>query len=131
MGELAKTHCRHMVGGRAPAEMTEEEVLFRFEFPERPGSLLRFLEQLPSEFNVSLFHYRSHGADVGKVLVALQVPLKQRSEFRKYLEFLVDNGYAWEEETENEVYARFLLEAVNTNSSGRSRPIKPPPLTFK
>merc|ERR1712224_638366 len=85
--ELAKTHGRHLVGGRAPAQMTEEEVLFRFEFPERPGSLLRFLESLPSAFNVSLFHYRSHGADVGRVLVAIQVPARDRAQLREYLDF--------------------------------------------
>mmetsp|Transcript_23050 Transcript_23050/g.64884 ORF Transcript_23050/g.64884 Transcript_23050/m.64884 type:complete len:600 (+) Transcript_23050:87-1886(+) len=128
--ELAKTHLRHLVGGRAPAKMTEEEVLFRFEFPERPGSLLRFLEALPADFNVSLFHYRSHGADVGRVLVALQVPLKLRPKLREYLDFLTSNGYTWREETENEVYSHFLLEPVDYNTSGRSRPRKPPPLTF-
>lgn len=127
--ELAKTHCRHLVGGRAPAELTNEEVLFRFEFPERPGSLLRFLEQLPSGFNVSLFHYRSHGADVGRVLVALQVPAKERPSLRKYLDFLVSQGYSWKEETRNEVYAHFLLEPVDTDKK-QWRPRMPPPLTW-
>jgi len=128
--ELAKTHGRHLVGGRAPARLTEEEVLFRFEFPERPGSLLRFLEALPSAFNVSLFHYRSHGADVGRVLAAMQVPAKDRAKLREYLEYLTSKGYSWREETENEVYGHFLLEPVEVNTSGRSRPRKPPPLTF-
>jgi len=128
--ELAKTHGRHLVGGRAPAALTEEEVLFSFTFPERPGALLRFLENLPSAFNVSLFHYRSHGADCGRVLVALQVPGRERVELRKYLDYLTSKGYSWTEETENEVYGRFLLEPFEVNSSGRSRPQRPPPLTF-
>eukprot|EP00931_Biecheleriopsis_adriatica_P117617 TRINITY_DN93115_c0_g1_i1.p1 TRINITY_DN93115_c0_g1~~TRINITY_DN93115_c0_g1_i1.p1 ORF type:complete len:571 (-),score=116.88 TRINITY_DN93115_c0_g1_i1:220-1932(-) len=128
--ELAKTHGRHLVGGRAPAELTEEEGLFSFEFPERPGALLRFLENLPTDFNVSLFHYRSHGADVARVLVAVQVPVRQRQKFRDYLDFLVSKGYSWTEETENEIYCRFLLEPVDGNTSGRSRPRRPPPLTL-
>mmetsp|Transcript_53113 Transcript_53113/g.153235 ORF Transcript_53113/g.153235 Transcript_53113/m.153235 type:complete len:592 (-) Transcript_53113:133-1908(-) len=128
--ELAKTHGRHLAGGRAPAKLTQEEVLFRFEFPERPGSLLRFLEELPTEFNVSLFHYRSHGADVGRVLVALQVPLSQRPKLREYLDFLTTKGYTWQEETENEIYTGFLLEPVDLHTSGRTRPQRNPPLTF-
>lgn len=126
--ELAKIHGRHLCGGRAPANFTEEEVLFRFEFPERPGSLLRFLEHLPADFNVSLFHYRSHGSDVGRVLVALQVPGRQRAELRNYLEFLTSVGYTWKEETANEVYGDFLLESTNPNMAGRARPGRPPPL---
>jgi len=130
--ELAKTHCRHLVGGRAPDRMTTEEVLFRFEFPERPGSLLSFLKALPEEFNVSLFHYRSHGADVGRVLVALQVPAKQRASLREYLDFLTSKGFTWREETQNDVYPHFLLEALDPTRSGagRSRPKRPPPLTL-
>lgn len=128
--ELAKIHSRHMIGGRAPAVQTEEEGLFRFEFPERPGSLLRFLEHLPEGLNVSLFHYRSHGADVARVLVALQVPAKKRSELRDYLEFLATKGFMWREETQNEVYGRFFLEPVPANRSGRSRARQPPPLTL-
>jgi len=128
--ELAKTHGRHLIGGRAPSKQTQDEVLFSFEFPEKPGSLLKFLEHLPSAFNVSLFHYRSHGADVGRVLVALQVPGTKRSELREYLEYLVERGYSWKEETENEVYGDFLLEQQEVNGSGRRGPAKPPPLTF-
>merc|ERR1711974_138387 len=108
------------VGGRAPGRLTEQEVLFRFEFPER----------LPAAFNVSLFHYRSHGADVGRVLVALQVPSKQRPQLREYLDVLTSKGYAWTEETGNEVYSHFLLEPVDAHTSGRTRPQRPPPLTF-
>mmetsp|Transcript_104843 Transcript_104843/g.291997 ORF Transcript_104843/g.291997 Transcript_104843/m.291997 type:complete len:607 (-) Transcript_104843:46-1866(-) len=128
--ELAKTHGRHLTGGRAPFDMTQDEALIRFEFPERPGSLLRFLENLPQELNVSLFHYRSHGADVARVLVALQVPAKKRAQCREYLDFLTSKGYSWREETENEIYSNFLLEPVAANTSGRSRPQKPPPLTL-
>lgn len=128
--ELAKTHGRHLASGRAPAVFTAEEALFRFEFPERPGALLRFLENLPQDFNVSLFHYRSHGADVGRVLVGLQVPAKKRVQLREYLDFLVSKGYTWREETENIVYDRFLLEPVAENTSGRTRPTKPPPVTL-
>eukprot|EP00747_Dinoflagellata_sp_TGD_P215914 gnl/TRDRNA2_/TRDRNA2_88542_c1_seq1.p1 gnl/TRDRNA2_/TRDRNA2_88542_c1~~gnl/TRDRNA2_/TRDRNA2_88542_c1_seq1.p1 ORF type:complete len:333 (-),score=48.70 gnl/TRDRNA2_/TRDRNA2_88542_c1_seq1:580-1518(-) len=107
--ELAKTHVRHLTGGRAPDELTDEEALFRFEFPERPGSLLRFLENLPTDFNVSLFHYRSHGADVARVLVGLQVPKTKREELREYLDFLSSKGYTWHEETDNVLYSQFLL----------------------
>mmetsp|Transcript_159942 Transcript_159942/g.306975 ORF Transcript_159942/g.306975 Transcript_159942/m.306975 type:complete len:615 (-) Transcript_159942:18-1862(-) len=128
--ELAKTHGRHLVGGRAPERMTKEEVLFRFTFPEKPGSLLRFLEELPPNFNVSLFHYRSHGADAARVLVALQVPAKERMKLRKYLDYLNSKGFTWIEETANEIYGTFLLEPVPVNTAGRSRPRTPPPLTF-
>merc|ERR1711959_453102 len=110
--ELAKTHARHMMGGRAPAKMTEEEVLFRFTFPEKPGSLLRFLEHLPPTCNVSLLHFRSHGADVARVLVGLQVPAKDRAKLREYLQFLDTKGFTWIEETQNEIYGDFLLEPV-------------------
>merc|ERR1712032_401259 len=131
--ELAKVHGRHLACGRAPALLTEDEVLLRFEFPERPGSLMRFLEHLPPGFNVSLFHYRSHGSDVGRVLVGLQVPGKERAKLREYLDYLSKTGYSWKEETENEVYNEFLLEHVNTPALGRgagSRPRRPPPLTL-
>jgi threonine dehydratase len=70
--EMAKSHIRYMVGGHAP--QAENEVLYRFEFPERPGALLNFLDTLRSDWNISLFHYRNHGADFGRVLVGMQVP---------------------------------------------------------
>src|SRR5690606_270433 len=70
--ELAKTHLRHMVGGRSP--VANNEVLYRFEFPERPGALMRFLNSLSPEWNISLFHYRNHGSDYGHILVGIQVP---------------------------------------------------------
>eukprot|EP00913_Durusdinium_trenchii_P033952 g31782.t1 len=95
--ELAKTHGRSLIGGRAPTELTAEEGSGDFEFPEKPGALMKFLEQLPSDFNVSLFHYRGHGADVARVLVGLQVPSKSRPRFREYLAYLVSKGYSWKE----------------------------------
>ena len=70
--EMAKLHVRHLVGGRAPA--AEHEILYRFEFPERPGALMRFLDSMSAGWNISLFHYRNHGADYGRVLVGMQVP---------------------------------------------------------
>jgi threonine dehydratase len=69
--EMAKLHIRHLVGGRAQAE---NEVLYRFEFPERPGALMKFLNSMSHAWNISLFHYRNHGADYGRVLVGIQVP---------------------------------------------------------
>lgn len=129
--ELAKTHGRSLIGGRAPVELTAEEGLFSFEFPEKPGALMKFLEQLPSDFNVSLFHYRGHGADVARVLVGLQVPSKSRPHFREYLAYLVSKGYSWKEETQNDVYTRFLLTRAEVNSSkARHGPSHPPPLTL-
>ncbi|CAK9040387.1 L-threonine dehydratase biosynthetic IlvA (Threonine deaminase) [Durusdinium trenchii] len=129
--ELAKTHGRSLIGGRAPTELTAEEGLFSFEFPEKPGALMKFLEQLPSDFNVSLFHYRGHGADVARVLVGLQVPSKSRPRLREYLAYLVSKGYSWKEETQNEVYTRFLLtQAEVNNSRAQQGPKTPPPLTL-
>lgn len=129
--ELAKTHGKRLIGGRAPVELTAEEGLFSFEFPEKPGALMKFLEQLPSDFNVSLFHYRGHGADVARVLVGLQVPSKSRPHFREYLAYLVSKGYSWKEETQNDVYTRFLLTRAEVNSSkARHGPSHPPPLTL-
>jgi threonine dehydratase len=103
MNETAKLHLRHMVGGRASS--LKDEVIFRFEFPERPGALMQFLESVGSDWNISLFHYRNHGADYGRVLAGLQVPKKDRVRFEKKLLSL---GYPYEEETENPVYKMFL-----------------------
>jgi len=100
--ELAKQHVRHLVGGRAQAA---DEMLYRFEFPERPGALMNFLERMGSGWNISLFHYRSQGADVGRVLVGLQVPAKGRSAFRRFLREL---GYEYADETRNPAYRFFL-----------------------
>ena len=101
--EMAKSHIRYMVGGHAP--QAENEVLYRFEFPERPGALLNFLETLRSDWNISLFHYRNHGADFGRVLVGMQVPPADREAFQGFLARL---GYAYVEETGNPAYRMFL-----------------------
>ncbi len=101
--ELAKLHIRHMVGGRSP--LVRNEVVYRFEFPEKPGALLRFLEQSAGRWNISLFHYRNHGAAFGRVLAGLEVPESERDEWRAFLDRL---GYAWVDETENPAYRLFL-----------------------
>jgi len=103
--ELAKTHVRYMVGGHAP--QVRHERIYRFIFPERPGALLKFLSELRSDWNISLFHYRNHGSDYGRVLAGMQVPPEENDEFQAFLDRL---GYAWVEETENPAY-RFFLAA--------------------
>jgi threonine dehydratase len=100
--EMAKLHVRHMVGGHAPVT---DELLYRFEFPERPGALMRFLESMSSGWNISLFHYRNHGADNGRVLAGMQVPAKDMAEFHAFLKNL---GYACHDETNNPAYRLFL-----------------------
>jgi threonine dehydratase len=102
--EMAKLHTRHMVGGRAP--FARNELLYRFEFPERPGALLRFLDSMRSDWNISLFHYRNQGADYGRVLVGMQVPRDELSQFRAFLKKL---GYPYADETRNPAYKLFLL----------------------
>ena len=101
--EMAKLHIRHLVGGHAPA-VVHEQVL-RFEFPERPGALLRFLGSMSSDWNITLFHYRNHGADYGRVLVGIEVPPDDQAEFRAFLDNL---GYAWVDEAQNPAYRLFL-----------------------
>lgn len=101
--EVAILHLRHMVGGRCPA--LEDEILFRFEFPERPGALLNFFEMIGQEWNISLFHYRNHGAAYGRVLAGIQVPAENRQRFDRFLAKL---GYRCWEETGNPVYKLFL-----------------------
>ncbi len=101
--ELAKLHVRHLVGGHAPA--VEHEILYRFEFPERPGALLKFLNSMQHGWNISLFHYRNHGADYGRVLVGMQVPPGDKS---KYKAFLARVGYPYSDETRNPAYRLFL-----------------------
>ncbi len=101
--ELAKTHLRHMVGGRSP--VANNEVLYRFEFPERPGALMRFLNSLSPEWNISLFHYRNHGSDYGHILVGIQVPPQDMPQFR---EFLVKLGYRHWDDTGHPAYQLFL-----------------------
>src|SRR5262245_44467846 len=101
--ELAKEHVRHMVGGRS--ELAHDERLYRFEFPERPGALMRFLEAVHTDWNISLFHYRNQGADYGRILVGLQVPDGDRKALAEFLDTL---AYPWVEETDNPVYRLFL-----------------------
>jgi threonine dehydratase len=101
--EMAKAHVRHMVGGHAP--QVDHEVIYRFEFPERPGALMKFLDSMRHDWNISLFHYRNHGADYGRVLVGMQVPPAEVAEFR---EFLGRVGYEYREETGNPGYELFL-----------------------
>jgi threonine dehydratase len=101
--EMAKLHIRHLVGGRAP--QAEHEVLYRFEFPERPGALLKFLNSMSHAWNISLFHYRNHGADYGRVLVGIQVPSQDKAEFQKFLDGL---GYRYWNESRNPAYKLFL-----------------------
>jgi threonine dehydratase len=101
--ELAKEHIRHMVGGHSA--LSQDERLLRFEFPERPGALLKFLSLMRPGWNISLFHYRNQGADYGRILVGLQVPPKDDKAFDKFLKTL---GYPYAEETDNPVYRLFL-----------------------
>lgn len=101
--EVAKLHLRHLVGGHAP--QAENEKVFRFEFPETPGALMKFLDTMGHDWNISLFHYRNHGADFGRVLVGMQVPPNELSEFSDFLSKL---GYPYWDETENPAYKLFL-----------------------
>jgi threonine dehydratase len=101
--EVAKLHLRHMVGGHA--RHVPNEILYRFEFPERPGALLNFLTRMGSAWNISLFHYRNHGAADGRVLVGMQVPAGDMGRFQEFLEEL---QYPWWEETHNPAYPLFL-----------------------
>jgi len=101
--EMAKLHVRYMVGGHARG--VRHERLFRFEFPERPGALLRFLEVIGTSWNISLFHYRNHGSDYGRVLAGVQVPPAESAEFDAHLREL---GFRFIEETANPAYRMFL-----------------------
>jgi threonine dehydratase len=101
--EMAKLHVRYMVGGCAPG--LQDERLFRFEFPERPGALLRFLTAIGDQWNISLFHYRNHGSDHGRVLVGIQIPADTSDEFMAHVAEL---GFDFFEETDNPAYQMFL-----------------------
>jgi len=101
--EVAKMHVRYMVGGHAP--QAKNERLYRFEFPERSGALLHFLAQMGERWNISLFHYRNHGAAYGRVLMGIQVKDEERPEFQKFLDEL---GMQYWEETNNPAYEMFL-----------------------
>ena len=101
--EMAKTHIRFMVGGRVSG--VQHERLYRFEFPERPGALMRFLNRMGEKWNISLFHYRNHGAAYGRVLIGMQVPPEESEKLACFLEEL---NYPYWEETDNPAYALFL-----------------------
>jgi threonine dehydratase len=101
--ELAKLHLRHLVGGHSP--LAKDERLYRFEFPERPGALMRFLSSMSPNWNISLFHYRNQGADYGRILVGMQVPANEKKQLK---EFLAALGYRHWEETDNPAYRLFL-----------------------
>jgi threonine dehydratase len=101
--DLAKEHLRYMVGGRSP--LAQDERLYRFDFPERPGALMRFLSSMHPDWNISLFHYRNQGADYGRILVGIQVPHADNKNFRAFLEGL---AYPCADETDNPVYRLFL-----------------------
>jgi len=101
--EMAKGHIRHLVGGHSQG--IANELVYRFEFPERPGALMNFLSTMSSGWNISLFHYRNHGSDYGRVLVGMQVP---QGEMRQFREFLKNLGYAHWNETDNPAYKLFL-----------------------
>jgi threonine dehydratase len=106
--ELAKLHLRHMVGGPVPD--LENELIYRFEFPERRGALLAFLQAVGVQWNISLFHYRNHGSDYGRVLAGVQVPPDERAEFIGHLDTL---GYSYSAETDNPAYRLFLSAGGN------------------
>ncbi|MEY4426617.1 MAG: L-threonine dehydratase biosynthetic IlvA, partial [Pseudomonadota bacterium] len=101
--DLARDHIRHMVGGHSL--LAKDERLLRFEFPERPGALMKFLSAMRPDWNISLFHYRNQGADYGRILVGLQVNTKDNKAFDTFLKTL---GYPYVEETNNPVYRLFL-----------------------
>ncbi|MDF7675821.1 threonine ammonia-lyase, biosynthetic [Neisseriaceae bacterium ESL0693] len=101
--EIAKIHIRYMVGGRT--EKVAHERLFSFEFPERPGALARFLASMQSDWNITLFHYRNHGADFGRVLVGIDVPPQDKAAFQNFLNNI---GYAYQEYTDNAAYQLFM-----------------------
>lgn len=101
--EMAKLHVRHMVGGRSPAVSNER--LFRFEFPERPGALLDFLNAIGTNWNISLFHYRNHGSDYGRILAGIDLPQEETAELEAHL---ADLGYPHWEESDNPAYTMFL-----------------------
>ncbi|HBH73484.1 MAG TPA: threonine ammonia-lyase, biosynthetic, partial [Synechococcales bacterium UBA10510] len=125
--ELAKLHLRHMVGGRlssqagaearpgsatdAPAAGQARELLYRFEFPEKPGALMAFVNALQADWNISIFHYRNHGADVGRIVVGVQVPDSDRQQWQLFLDGL---GYRYQNESDNPAYSLFLGPSVTS-----------------
>lgn len=115
--ELAKSHIRHLVGGHSG--LARDERVMRFEFPERPGALMRFLEKMNPDWNISLFHYRNHGADYGRILVGIQVPVSDQPEFERFLQAL---GYRYWDETRHPAYRLFLAAESHPRSlAGQSK----------
>ena len=104
--ELAKLHIRHLVGGNAP--FIRNEKLYRFIFPEHPGALLNFIDAMHMNFNITLFQYRYHGADFGRVLVGIDVPPEKAAAFQDFLDRVRLMGYPYVDETDNEAYRLFL-----------------------
>lgn len=104
--EMAKLHVRHLVGGHSPGAKGER--MFRFDFPERRGALAQFLRSMNRSWNITLFHYRNHGSDVGRVLAGIQVPKDDDRQFADFLRQIAADGYAWLEETDNVAYKLFL-----------------------
>jgi threonine dehydratase len=109
--ELSKVHLRHMVGGRLPSGSKDScaggclELLYRFEFPERPGALMRFVSALNPGWSISIFHYRNHGADVGRIVVGVLIPVEEQPQWAAFLNEL---GYPYWNETDNPAYTLFL-----------------------
>ncbi len=106
--ELGKLHLRHMVGGNSA--LARDERLYSFEFPERPGALMRFVSSMSPEWNISLFHYRNHGADYGRILVGMQVPAHDDDKFARFLDTL---GYPYQDESQHPAYRLFLGAHLN------------------
>jgi len=109
--ELSKNHLRHMVGGRLPKNFKEMdnrnfvERLYRFEFPERPGALINFLNNMKSNWSISVFHYRNYGADVGKIVIGVLIDKNEILEWNNFVRIL---GYKFWDETQNDTYRLFL-----------------------
>lgn len=101
--ELAKMHLRHMVGGKSP--LAHDELLYRFEFPERPGALMKFVNSMSPDWNISLFHYRNNGSDYGRIVTGIQVPPDEMEEWQSFLDNL---GYRYWDENQNPAYKLFL-----------------------
>lgn len=101
--ELAKTHIRYMVGGKSPN--VHNEVVYRFWFPERPGAIAKFLENMHESWNISMFHYRAQGGDFGRILMGFEIPDSDKVQFQEFLDQL---GYHYEEDTKNAAYQLFL-----------------------
>ncbi len=101
--ELTKLHLRHMVGGRS--HLADNELLYRFEFPERPGALMKFVGSMSPDWNISLFHYRNNGADYGRIVVGVQVPPDETAQWQAFLDNL---GYQYWDENKNLAYKLFL-----------------------